>query len=103
LANFDLRSYARRGAELRVEELNSELEAIYDAFPDLRQGPSPAVPRRADHEEELAFPVAKEPPVAITPRRGRRWKMTDAQRKAVGERMKKYWAEKKAAAATKKR
>jgi hypothetical protein len=38
LAKFDINSYARRGAEARLEELNQELAAIYSAFPDLRPG-----------------------------------------------------------------
>jgi hypothetical protein len=74
LTQFDLKSYARRGAQVRLTELREEMNAIYSAFPDLRDGdsaPSNGSVRGA--------------------RRSRR-RMSAAQRKAVGERMRKYWA-----------
>lgn len=93
MAPFDLKSYARRGAEARLNDLNSELESIYAAFPDLRpagrarRGRGKAV---VNHEEQATG--------GRTAARVRRRKpMTAAQRKAVGERMKKYWAARKAA------
>ena len=92
MASFDLTSYARRGAEVRITELESELEAIYQAFPDLRRDRSRPTARRADREEELALGAATEPPVAVIPRRGRGRRMTAAQRNVVGDRMRKYWA-----------
>jgi hypothetical protein len=76
LANFNLKEYARVGAEARVRELTAELAQIYRAFPDLRRsgrlgaGSSPGT----------------------TPRGRRRKPMSAAQKKAVGARMKKYWA-----------
>lgn len=82
LAKFDLKEYARRGAEARVMELQAELANIYRAFPGLRTqrgataaGPSPESERPA--------------------RRKRRSTMTPDQRKAVSARMKKYWAERR--------
>jgi hypothetical protein len=90
LAIFDLKGYARRGAEARIAELNQELEAIYGAFPDLRTRSSPRMAPRADGEESLALG-------AEAPRKRRRWKMSAAQKKAVGERMRKYWAERRKA------
>jgi hypothetical protein len=36
--SFDFKSYARRGAEVRLGELKEEMNAIYAAFPDLRGG-----------------------------------------------------------------
>ena len=36
MARFDLKDLARRGAELRITELQEELVAIYAAFPDVR-------------------------------------------------------------------
>jgi hypothetical protein len=88
-----MKEYARRGAEMRITELNSELEGIYGAFPDLRKR-STGVARASsqpDEEEPLTLGAAEEAP------RRRRWKMTAAQKKAVGLRMKKYWAARKAA------
>jgi len=79
LPTFDLRAYARRGAEARITELTAELNDIYRAFPDLRRGRS--------------TPSATS--VSAGGQRRRR-PMSAAQRKAVGQRMKAYWAARKA-------
>jgi hypothetical protein len=78
--SFDLKSYARRGAEVRLGELKEEMSAIYAAFPDLR-----SARRGAPNGESTS---------SLAPRRRRR-RMSAAQRKAVGERMRKYWAERR--------
>jgi hypothetical protein len=88
LARFDLKSYARRGAQARLHELAEEAKQLLKVFPDLSA---------SFDEDEL--------PLNFILRRGarkaapgrRRRKMTAAQRKAVGERMKKYWAERRKA------
>lgn len=79
LATFDLKEYARRGAEARVAELRAEIDAIYRAFPDLRP--------RGGAAKTTAGRAASAP---AAPRRRRA--MSAAQRKAVSARMKKYWA-----------
>jgi len=79
LAKFDLKEYARRGAEARISELTEELTAIYRAFPDLRRGSAAAPPRATGG--------------AIR----RRKPMTAAQKREVSRRMKKYWAERRKA------
>jgi hypothetical protein len=66
--------------------LKDELDAIYRAFPDLRVGARKVV---VNHEEQFTGGLQ-----ANSPSRKRR-KMSAAQRKAVGERMRKYWAAKK--------
>jgi hypothetical protein len=72
-----LRRLARLGAIARLEQLKQEEAAIRAEFPELfGRG------RRAAPAE-----VAK-------PRRRRR-KMSSAARKAVSERMRKYWAERR--------
>jgi hypothetical protein len=76
LAKFDLKSYARAGAEARARELVSELTAIYKAFPEVRR---------------VTSGRGSEVGNGRTARRKRK-PMTAAQKKAVGERMKKYWA-----------
>jgi hypothetical protein len=88
LAKFDLKEYARLGAEARVAQLNEELSEIYRTFPDLRRqsaratsGRGPGRPAAADTSEP-----------AGARRRRRRKPMSAAQRKAVSLRMKKYWA-----------
>ena len=76
-----MKGFARRGAEARITELKAELDAIYRAFPDLRIQARKVV---VNHEEQFAGGVN------VTSRRRR--KMSAAQRKAVSERMRKYWA-----------
>lgn len=80
MAKFDLKAYARAGAAARVRELTEELESIYRAFPDLRTA-TKHVARGA---------------VATTRLRRRRPPMSDAAKKAVSIRMKKYWATRRA-------
>jgi hypothetical protein len=79
---LSMKEYARVGAQARVLEIQTELAVIYKAFPGLRAG------RRAPNGVSATR-------VAV-PRR-RRPAMSAAQRKAVGIRMKKYWAERRAA------
>ena len=104
MATFDLKGLARRGAEARIAELRAELEAIYRVFPELRAGGRPERARRGRRPQASAADViAKEPPVADTPRRGGRRTMTAAEREAARARMKQYWAERRAAQSAKKR
>jgi hypothetical protein len=89
MTEFDrkqLREWAVRGAEQRLLEIANEAAAIHRAFPELRQRG-----RRAGATEGGA---------AVRPARGRRRsKMSAANRKAVSERMKKYWAARRGGAA----
>ena len=81
MPTFDLKAYARRGAQARVAELTTELNEIYRAFPDLRRG-------------------AGSPTAATTgagDRRRRRKPMSAAQKAAVSKRMKAYWSERRKA------
>jgi hypothetical protein len=88
LARFDLKSYARRGAQARLRELAEEAKQLLKVFPDLSAS--------FDEDElPLNFILRRGARKAATGRRRR--KMTAAQRKAVGERMKKYWAERRKA------
>ena len=83
MATVDMKEYARRGAQARVEELTQELAAIYRAFPELRRGGASAAPARAG---------------AVR----RRKPMSAAQRREVSRRMKKYWADRRKANAKSK-
>ena len=82
MAEFDraqLRQWAVRGAEQRLQEIAAEAAAIYQAFPELR-----------DRGQRGAAPAT-----AVTAAKGRRrgrGNMSAVQRKAVSERMRKYWA-----------
>lgn len=83
--SIDLKALARLGAEKRHEELKSELMALEKAFPGLGR-------------ERLTSVIPK-------PRKSRskaRRKMSAAARKAVGARMRKYWAERRKTKATQK-
>jgi hypothetical protein len=74
----DIRRYALAGAQARLTEISLEFEAIRRAFPELRQNGRQTEATGGDEPKTRA-------------RRLRRT-MTAAQRKAVGERMTKYWA-----------
>ncbi len=77
-----LRDLARSGAEAVLKQLRAEIIAIERTFPEL------AIPQKRRAVRD-AFQTAR--------RRVRT--MTAAERKAVSERMKKYWAERRKARA----
>lgn len=90
ISRDELLRLARSGAVARVNELQTELELIYATFPDLRSG---AVRGRAAKASKAvaAAPAAK---AAKKGQASRAW--SSAARKAVSERMKKYWAARRA-------
>jgi hypothetical protein len=103
LAKFDLKEYARRGATARVSELKAELAEIYRAFPDLSRARANAIGSgeavkagdgrtRAARAARLASATGSSPVTA-----SRRRRMSPAARKAVSERMRKYWAQRRKA------
>jgi len=81
-----MQDLARVGAQARLESLRAEQDALLAAFPDLRGG-STARPRQTRPTESAA------PAQRSSKRRGG---MSPAQRKAVGERMRAYWAARRA-------
>ena len=83
LSPQQLQRLARQGARAVVEELERDAAAIRRAFPDLfgRRGRAP--------KARASAPAAGG--------RRRRRGMSPAARKAVSERMKKYWAERRKA------
>jgi hypothetical protein len=73
-----LRAFALVGARARLDEIRKEEAALRSEFPELfRKGTSAAS-------------------AAASPRRGRK-AMTAAQKRAVSDRMKKYWADRRKA------
>ena len=105
-----MKDFARRGAEARLAELNQEIEAIHQAFPDLRQGQGGRGARKVviNHEEQstagrVGRGVGRRQSIDGPGGPARKRRMSAAQRKAVGERMKKYWAARRAESAAKKR
>ena len=97
MQDFNLREYARRGAVTRLVELNAELEAILGEFPELKEGAAthrrrgrPAKTTRALNQFEMVATASKSS--------RKRRVMSAAQRKAVSEWMRKYWAGRRKAA-----
>ena len=89
LSASELNKLARIGAAAKLAELERDIVALRRAFPGLKAA---AGARGAG--EEAAF----EPQTKLTARvskRGRRKPMSSAERKAVSERMKRYWEDKR--------
>jgi len=82
ISDAELRELARAGAQRRVLEFRDELVRMARAFPDVVR-------------ELLRTLAASPPPLAARPAR-KRPRMSAAQRKAVSERMRKYWATRRA-------
>ena len=88
LSPTDLHKLARVGAASRLAELEREIAALRKAFPGLKAEPASGP----------AAPAAPATPTRLTShagRRGRRKPMSAAERKAVSERMKRYWADRR--------
>lgn len=79
ISREELLRLARGGAVARVQELLKELESIYKTFPDLRNAKGAKTAGRV-----AASPARRREPGQ------RNW--TAADRKAVSDRMRKYWA-----------
>ena len=77
---------AKRGAEARLQDLKHEAEMLIELFPHLRDS--------FDKDElPISFIVAKGSGRLTKRQAGRkRRRMSPAARKAVSQRMKKYWA-----------
>ena len=90
LTRNELQQLARLGAKARLEEIRQEEAAIRRAFPNLagpvRRGRQPAA-------QAAAQPAAAAPATGTRKRR----RMSAAARKAVSDRMRKYWAERRKA------
>ena len=88
IAREELLRLARSGAVARLKELNAELDSIYSVFPDLKEGAAPAK-ASAPAKAQAAKAAARSGGQA-----NRAW--SAAARKAVSERMKRYWAGRRA-------
>lgn len=81
-AESELRRYAILGAEARLRQISQEAADIYRTFPELRR-----------HDRELPSGTEATSPASSQRLNERdRRSMSATARKAVGERMKKYWA-----------
>jgi hypothetical protein len=81
-----MQQFARFGAEARLQAISHERDAILQAFPDLGRASA-----QANASLDGATPARR----ASAPVRKRR-RMSAAQRKAVGARMRAYWAKRRA-------
>jgi hypothetical protein len=79
IADSELRSFALVGARARLGALQAEVASLLSTFPELRGGK-----------------VAPAAGSASRKKPGRKRPMSAAEKKAVSERMRKYWAERKA-------
>ena len=87
LNDSEFRRYALLGAEARLLQIDKETASIYQAFPELRK-------------QAGAQDAQKRTPDAAAGRGRRRGGMSAAQREAVRERMKRYWAQRRSSGAT---
>jgi hypothetical protein len=93
---MDMKALAQLGARARLSQLQEEINELQQAFPDLGRRNAPAPIRRRGRRARTAPASAvqqadarqEEAPATVRKRKP----MTAAQKKAVGERMKKYWA-----------
>jgi hypothetical protein len=93
----DLRRLARLGAVARLEQIRAEEEMIRSEFPELFGGTA----RGRGRGRKAAAPQASAASGDGRSRRRNRKPMTAAQRKAVSERMRRYWADRRKAKAGK--
>ena len=84
---------ARKGAEHRHEELKAEIASLVKTFPHLAGRASKGISQAVSSGRAVV--EAEAPKV-----RRRARKMSAAARKAVSDRMKKYWAARRAAKAS---
>jgi hypothetical protein len=89
ISREELLRLARAGAVARLSDLRAELDAIYSAFPDLRSGGG-GTRARAGRRSAAGNRTARSGAAK------RAWSAAD--RKAVSDRMKKYWAMRRAKA-----
>jgi hypothetical protein len=80
IADSELRGFALVGARARLGALQAEVASLLATFPELRGGKLAA--------SETPLPRASKP--------GRKRPMSAAEKKAVSERMRKYWADRRA-------
>ena len=80
IADSELRVFALVGARARLGALQAEVASLLATFPELRGGKA----------------AAGETPLPRRGKPGRKRPMSAAEKKAVSERMRTYWADRKA-------
>ena len=93
---MDMKALAQLGARARLSQLQEEISDLQRAFPDLgsrgTRTPTRRRGRRAKTAPDMAGAQAEAPQEEAPAVIRKRKPMTAAQKKAVGERMRKYWA-----------
>jgi len=84
LTEAEIHRLARLGAAAKLAQLEREIASLKRAFPGLKPRPAHAPSPLPDG----SIHVPQGPPV---PHQSRRTPMSAAERKAVSERMKRYW------------
>ncbi len=102
LSPQELNRLARLGAQARLEELRQEEANIRAAFPDLF-GAAGGGRRRGRGRGSKRAAAPAEAATARRATRRRKSNMSPAARKAVSERMRKYWAERRKAKGAEKK
>ena len=92
LTAADMHRLARIGAAAKLAQLEREIAALKRAFPGLTAQPAPSPPAAQAETSPLAVPGRSQA------RRSRRAPMSAAERKAVSQRMKRYWDARRKAA-----
>jgi hypothetical protein len=82
------REFAQLGAEVRLGQLREEIAQIYKAFPALRF-------RKVTRHGPANPSSSADGPDAVPAATRRRRRLSAAQKKAISQRMKKYWADRK--------
>jgi hypothetical protein len=82
LSRVEVKQLALIGAQSRLDALNAEIASIVRAFPELSRGRAKAA----------TTAVGNSAPRKGRGGRKRNWNMSSDQKRAVSERMKKYWA-----------
>jgi hypothetical protein len=79
---------AKRGAEARLQDLAMEAKLLLELFPHLKDS--------FDRDElPISFIVKRDSRMLTKGRGARRRRLSAAARKAVSQRMKKYWADRR--------
>jgi hypothetical protein len=84
LTAAEIHRLARVGAAAKLAQLEREIAALKRAFPGLKPQATPASDAPVDDATRTA-------PGTPVPHHSRRTPMSAAERKAVSERMKRYW------------
>ena len=88
LTSTDFHKLARMGAAARLAELEREMALLRKVFPGLKAASPDAAPA-------AAAPALPARLTARASKRGRKKPMSASERKAVSERMKRYWADRR--------